>query len=41
MWECSSLWCHAEWLWVFDIAVTQLMQEFIPDGIRGCQQVVQ
>jgi iron-regulated transporter 1 len=22
-------------LWVFDIAVTQLMQEFIPDGIRG------
>jgi solute carrier family 40 (iron-regulated transporter), member 1 len=22
-------------LWVFDIAVTQLMQEFIPEGIRG------
>jgi iron-regulated transporter 1 len=22
-------------LWVFDIAVTQLFQEFIPDGIRG------
>lgn len=22
-------------LWVFDIAVTQLMQEFIPDGYRG------
>jgi len=22
-------------LWVFDISVTQLMQEFIPDGIRG------
>ena len=22
-------------LWVFDVAVTQLMQEFIPEGIRG------
>jgi solute carrier family 40 (iron-regulated transporter), member 1 len=22
-------------LWVFDISVTQLMQEFIPEGIRG------
>ena len=22
-------------LWVFDIAVTQLMQEYIPEGIRG------
>eukprot|EP00977_Amphora_coffeiformis_P016654 scaffold5215_cov181-Amphora_coffeaeformis.AAC.8 len=22
-------------LWVFDISITQLMQEFIPDGIRG------
>jgi solute carrier family 40 (iron-regulated transporter), member 1 len=22
-------------LWVFDITVTQLMQEFIPEGIRG------
>jgi len=22
-------------LWVFDISVTQLMQEFIPDGVRG------
>lgn len=22
-------------LWVFDIAITQLMQEYIPDGIRG------
>jgi iron-regulated transporter 1 len=22
-------------LWVFDITVTQLMQEFIPDGVRG------
>jgi solute carrier family 40 (iron-regulated transporter), member 1 len=22
-------------LWVFDIAVTQLMQEFVPEGIRG------
>jgi len=22
-------------LWVYDIAVTQMMQEYIPDGIRG------
>ena len=22
-------------LWVFDVAITQLMQEFIPEGIRG------
>jgi len=22
-------------LWVFDISVTQLMQEFVPDGVRG------
>lgn len=22
-------------LWVFDISVTQLMQELIPDGVRG------
>jgi iron-regulated transporter 1 len=27
--------CSRIGLWVFDITITQLMQEFIPDGIRG------
>ena len=27
--------CSRIGLWVFDITITQLMQEFVPDGIRG------